>query len=43
MEFLGLIIIILYYRLAEHIKRYMTVVQCIVSILSTRVQLLTSQ
>ena len=34
---------ILYYRLAEHINRYMRVVQYIVSTLSTRVQLLTSQ
>ena len=40
-----IIIIILYYRLAEHINRYMSVVQYIVSTLSTRVciQLLTSQ
>ena len=38
-----IIIIIIYYRLAEHINRYMTFVQYIVRILSTRVQLLTSQ
>ena len=40
-----IIITILYYRLAEHINRYMSVVQYIVSTLSTRVgiQLLTSQ
>ena len=30
-----LILIKLFYRLAEHINRYMTVVQCIVSTVST--------
>ena len=37
-----IIIIILYYRHAEHINRYMTVVQYIVITLYTRVQLLTN-
>ena len=32
-----IIIIMFYYRLAEHINRYMTAVQYIVSALSTRV------
>ena len=35
-------IIVLYYRLAEHIDRYMTVVQYVVITLHTRVQLLSS-
>ena len=36
-------IIVLYYRLAEHIDRYMAVVQYIVITLHTQVQLLSSQ
>ena len=38
-----IIIIVLYYRLAEHIDRYMAVVQYIVITLHTQVQLLSSQ
>ena len=38
-----IIIIVLYYRLAEHIDRYMAVVQYIVITLHTQVQLLSSE
>ena len=38
-----IIIIVLYYRLAEHIDRYMAVVQYIVITLLTQVQILSSQ